>query len=108
MDQICERPAAGDAADLSKTTSVLSTVQQGQDAPNLEISQAKIDWIRRDSIAECGALIVSLGISLEEAAWRGSDATAETTLRQIRKVLIQAIEIFKEIGMPSDAGGWQQ
>ncbi len=65
------------------------------------------DWLRRDFIAECGALIVSLGISLEEAAWRGSDATAEVTLRQIRDVLVAAIKTFKEIGTASNAGGQQ-
>jgi hypothetical protein len=54
-------------------------------------------WLRRAFIGELAETIESLAISLREEAWRGSDATAEITLRQIRETLKAAIGTFKEI-----------
>lgn len=61
-------------------------------------------WLRRQFITECSDMITSLGISLGEAAWRGSDATVEVTLRQLRLTLNAAIKTFKEIDAAPNAG----
>jgi hypothetical protein len=64
-------------------------------------------WLRRDLIAECGDLISSLGVSLAEAAYRGSDATCEATLRQIIATTRTACQTFRELAPASIEGGAQ-
>jgi hypothetical protein len=71
---------------------------------NPPIDQAT-QWLRRAFIGECAEIIESLTISLREAAWRGSDATMEVTLRQLRETLKAAITTFKEIVASTVAGG---
>lgn len=54
-------------------------------------------WMRRDAIREYGDIIASLGVSLAEAAYRGSDATAEITLKQIIEATRTACATFREL-----------
>jgi len=54
-------------------------------------------WLKRDALAENAALIASLAISLEQSALRGHDYESEIHARQIRVVLIAAIELVKEL-----------
>jgi hypothetical protein len=65
---------------------------------------ADVAWLNREFIAECGDLIASLGVSLSEAAYRGSDATCEVTLRQIIATTKAACSIFREIAASSEGG----
>lgn len=64
-------------------------------------------WLRREFIVECGDIVASLGIALAEAAWRGSDVTVETTLRQIIAATKTACATFREIAPVSNEGGRQ-
>jgi hypothetical protein len=54
-------------------------------------------WLCREFIYESGAIISSLGNSLSEAAWRGSDLTAEATLRQLIAVVKATATTTKEL-----------
>ena len=62
-------------------------------------------WLRREFIYESGAIISSLGVSLAEAAWRGSDVTVEATLRQIIAVVKSTTATTKELLALSNVGG---
>lgn len=64
-------------------------------------------WLRRDFIRESGSIIASLGVSLAEAAWRGSDLTIEATLRQIIAVVKATATTAKEVLALSNADGQQ-
>jgi hypothetical protein len=67
-------------------------------------ANSAVAWLRRDAIAECGDLIASLGVSLAEAAYRGTDATCEATLRQIIATTRTACQTFRELA-PTSKGG---
>ncbi len=75
-------------------------------APALRHTPAKdVLWLQRQYLVECAALIESLGVSLGEAAFRGSDNQSEVLLRQIRLVLLEAIGICKALTAAHLGGG---
>lgn len=73
-------------------------------APANATANSAVAWLCRDAIAECGDLIASLGVSLAEAAYRGSDATCEATLRQIIATTRTACQTFRELSPAKTEG----
>ena len=53
-------------------------------------------------IRKYGELIESLGISIAEDAWRGSDMGIELHLKETRLVLKQAIATYKDLDALAD------
>ena len=54
-----------------------------------------LQWGYRDALREHGELLESLGVSLREAAFRGSDSMAKTYVTQARLVVIDALAVVK-------------
>ena len=54
-------------------------------------------WLLHDALQDYGDLLASLGTSLREAAFRGSDAAILIHIKQARLVLIEAISAAKEL-----------
>jgi len=62
-----------------------------------------IAWLRRRAIEEQGDIIASLGVSLREAAFRGSDATIAMTLRELIVVIKATTATVRELEQASEA-----
>lgn len=54
-------------------------------------------WLLRDALGEHGNLIESLGRSISEAAYQGSDPVLAVHVRQTRLVVIDAIAAIKKL-----------
>ena len=65
--------------------------------PNPAAVREALQWGYRDALREHGELLESLGVSLREAAYRGSDAMAKVYAAQARLVVIDAIGAVKEL-----------
>lgn len=65
--------------------------------PNLAAVREALQWGYRDALREHGELLESLGVSLREAAYRGSDAIAKAHVAQARLVVIASIGVVKEL-----------
>ncbi len=58
---------------------------------------AVYQWLLRDALQQYGELLESLGISIREAALRGSDGALAAHVRQARLVVLAAIDACKTI-----------
>jgi hypothetical protein len=65
--------------------------------PNPAAVREALQWGYRNALTEYGELLESLGRSLQEAGWRGSDAMAKVYAAQARLVVIDAIGAVKEL-----------
>jgi hypothetical protein len=67
-------------------------------APLPERDRRAIDrWALRDALDEYGALSSSLGISISEAAHRGSDAVAILHVKQARRVVQEMEDVCAKL-----------
>lgn len=60
-------------------------------------TRVALKWGYRDALVECGDAIASLGISIAEAASRGSDNIIALHVRQARLVVIEALAAVKDL-----------
>ena len=65
--------------------------------PNPAAVREALKWGYRDALREHGELLESLGVSLREAAYRGSDAIAKVHVAQARLVVVASISVVKEL-----------
>ncbi|PPQ40466.1 hypothetical protein SAMN06265338_102225 [Rhodoblastus acidophilus] len=78
-------------------------------APTLQSASAPrvasdLIWLKRDALAENAALLASFALSLEQSAMRGHDYESEIHARQLRAVLLQIIELVKELRASGQGG----
>ena len=62
-----------------------------------EEARRALRWGYRDALGECGEAIISLGVSISEAACRGTDSLIALHVRQARLVLLEAIDAIKHL-----------
>lgn len=60
-------------------------------------SPSSAQWLRRDMIAECAAIIGSLAVSIGEAAWRGSDSVIGIHIDQMRAVAREMVATYRDL-----------
>lgn len=65
-------------------------------APKAAGFDALKDHLSREALAEVGDLLASLGVSVAEAAWRGSPEICRLHLLQCHKTLKTGVEILKD------------
>ncbi len=74
-------------------------------SPDARDLRAALEWGYRNALQELGDLLASLGVSLAEAAYRGDDIATIAHIKQGRLVVVEAIQVAKDLQTLKSGGG---